>query len=69
MQSQWPTVVIKPTFKSCTDREDTGPWRGLHCAYKDEKTQKISPCKAGQGRKTCISSFSPYTHYISPIDI
>lgn len=42
MQSQWPTVIIKHTFKSCTDREDTGPWRGLDCVNKDKEKEDLS---------------------------
>lgn len=68
MQSQWPTVIIKHTFKSCTDREDTGPWRGLHCVNKDQKKRRSLHARLGVGEKPALIVLPP-TLMISPIDI
>lgn len=64
MQSQWATAIIKHTFKSYTDREDTGPWRGLHCVSEDKKREDLSMQGWAQV-KNLINSFAPYTYDFS----
>lgn len=60
-------MIIKHTFKSYTDREDTGPWRGLHCVSEDKNKRRSLHARLDTGKKPALTVLPP-TLKISPID-
>lgn len=69
MQSQWLAVIIKHIFKSCTDREDTGPWRGLHCVNKAKKKRRSLHARLGTAEKPALAFFPLHSLYFSSRNI